>query len=242
MGILTRAVTILFAAGGLSVFSQAPEFAQQYRQRLGGAVGELRTVVEDFDKDAANSNLTRRQALQQMVDSGTQLFHDRGVSMGRTVDRFEALIQQQSLMERAHPVTRPLFVLQTPDRKVLEGAWAQFEPAVPLNVPGLVYGGFGALLLALMARAGIGSARALARGRKMAKGVDKASGKEEIAPAGRAAGPLPPAALAPGTGPVPQRYPPGPAGQAGTAGPLADGDFGLEQATAAGVRPADGRR
>jgi len=30
---------------GAAFFAQAPEFAQQYRQRLGGAVEELRRVV-----------------------------------------------------------------------------------------------------------------------------------------------------------------------------------------------------
>ena len=45
------AVGIAAAAGALTA-SQLPEFAQQYRQRLGGALEELRQVVADFDADA----------------------------------------------------------------------------------------------------------------------------------------------------------------------------------------------
>ena len=37
--------------------SQLPEFAQQYRQRMGGAIDALSQVVTDFREDAAN-NLT----------------------------------------------------------------------------------------------------------------------------------------------------------------------------------------
>lgn len=215
MGIVTRTITILFAAGGLSVFSQAPEFAQQYRQRLGGAIDELRTVVQEFDADAAASNLTRGQALQKMLDSAEQFFHDRGITMDRTIGRFESLVRQQELMERSHPVTRPLFVLQSPDRKVIEGVWSQFEPAVPLNVPGVVYGGLGALILAAMAQMGIASAREVARRRRtMRKGIGKGAEAGELAPAGAAAGsgapasPHRPAAWpAPGSGPLPQHYP-----------------------------------
>jgi len=39
--------------GGLALgltLSQFPEYAQQYVQRLGGAVDELRIIVEDFDR------------------------------------------------------------------------------------------------------------------------------------------------------------------------------------------------
>jgi len=215
MGIVSRVVTVIFAAGGLSVFSQAPEFAQQYRQRLGGAIDELRTVVQEFDADAAASNLTRGQALQKMLDSAEQFFHDRGVTMDRTIGRFDALVRQQELMERSHPVTRPLFVLQSPDRKVLEGVWSQFEPAVPLNVPGAVYGGIGALILAAMARIGVASAREVARRRRaMRKGVGKGGDSGGLAQGGAAAGSgatdAPPRTApwpAPGAGPLPQHYP-----------------------------------
>ena len=43
-------------------FSQAPEFAQQYRQRLGGALDELTAIVQRFDQDAARAGLDRRRA------------------------------------------------------------------------------------------------------------------------------------------------------------------------------------
>jgi Protein of unknown function (DUF2937) len=34
---------------------QAPEFAQQYAQRLGGAIEELQRIVDHFDDDSRRS-------------------------------------------------------------------------------------------------------------------------------------------------------------------------------------------
>ena len=55
-----RAIMALLVSltGGLAA-SQAPELAQQYRQRLGGALDEITQVVADFDADAAQNGLRR---------------------------------------------------------------------------------------------------------------------------------------------------------------------------------------
>src|SRR5690606_31307549 len=60
---MRRALSIV---GGLALgfgFAQFPQYAQQYEQRLGGAVDELRIIVDDFDRGAASFGLTREQAL-----------------------------------------------------------------------------------------------------------------------------------------------------------------------------------
>lgn len=212
MGIVSKSVTGLFAASGLVLFSQAPEFAQQYRQRLGGAIDELKAVVADFDKDAKASTMNRAEALEKMLASPEQFSRDRGASMSRSIARFDALSRQQAQMEKAHPVTRPLFVLQYPDRTVLEGAWKIFEPALPFTTPGAVYGGIGALLMTIFARMGVASARSVARRRAAvaAKAGDRPAdiNVESAAEAARRARPLPSPVLRPGSGPIPQRYPP----------------------------------
>ena len=210
MGLISKIATGLFAAAGLAVFSQAPEFAQQYRQRLAGSVEELRIVVSDFDRDAANSSLSRNQALQELLGSATRFARDRGASMRQTIDRFARLGQQQLLIEKAHPLTRPLFVLRKPDAIVLGGSWKLFEPALPLTVPGSVWGGIGGLLAAALARFGIGSGRKIRHRRAIAAGLAGKKPKDVYITAGY--GDLKPGAtlpvLRPGGGPIPQRYPP----------------------------------
>ena len=175
MGLSSKTVTIVSAMAGLAVFSQAPEFAHQYRQRIGGAVDELKTVVMDFDKDADNSHLSRDQALDQMTRSTERLTHDRGQSMTRTLGRFERLTEQQSWLENSHPLTRPLLVLKNLDRPLFENAWKAFEPAVPLTSSGLTYGGLGAILALIFARLGIGGIRRLGQRRsdkQLAKAIE----------------------------------------------------------------------
>ncbi len=175
MGLSSKSVTIISAMAGLAVFSQAPEFAHQYRQRIGGAVDELKTVVMDFDKDADNSQLSRNQALDKMTRSTEQLTHDRGQSMTRSIGRFESLTEQQSWLENSHPLTRPLLVLKNLDGPLFENAWKAFEPAVPLTSSGFMYGGIGAFLAMILARLGIGGTRRLGQrrsDRQLAKAIE----------------------------------------------------------------------
>ena len=159
MGAIAKTITGAFAAGGLIAFSQIPEFAQQYSQRLGGAIGELRAVVVDFDRDAAKSQLTRDEALEQMTGSPTKFARDRGVSMTRTITRYYMLSRQRDAMNAADPLVRPLFMLQTPDPALMEGAWSDFKPALPVTTPGAIYGGVGALIAMIIARLLVGAGR-----------------------------------------------------------------------------------
>ncbi len=84
-------------------FSQAPEFAQQYRQRIGGAIDELRIIVDDFTKQAADHHLDRQQALDVYARSPDDFLRDRGLSMRSTLERYERLVTQQSDLGRAAP-------------------------------------------------------------------------------------------------------------------------------------------
>ena len=149
MGLVRKTFVLGCAAAGLAITSQAPEYAQQYRQRLGGAVEELRVVTEDFDRDAMQSSLSRKEALLSMRGSNDAFSRNRSVSMEKTINRFENLRGQKLAMERSAIFMRPFNVLASPDEKIARDAWTDFEPAVPLNAPGLAWGGIGALLMGL---------------------------------------------------------------------------------------------
>ena len=138
MGPVRQAMIFTAAlAGGVSL-SQAPEFAQQYRQRIGGAIGELRLVVADFDRDASRNGLTRSEALAAHAGAAP-LFRDRGRSMETTIGRLDLLSRQQREFETASPLTQP-FLLMEADRALLGGVWRDFEAAVPMTMAGLAWG------------------------------------------------------------------------------------------------------
>jgi len=75
--------TSLLIAGcvGAMISSQAPEFMQQYKQRLGGAIDELAQVVRHFDNDANKAGMDRASAIERYTRSGDSFFVQRGHSM-----------------------------------------------------------------------------------------------------------------------------------------------------------------
>lgn len=141
-----RLGVLLFAAAGGLAAAQAPEFAQQYRQRLGGALDEVRQVVADFDADARRNDLTRETALQSFRASDQAFLRDRGNSISRVIAREERLQEQQARLESAPPLMRPVVVLSAPDRQVVAGAWRTYEPALPVTPAGLAWAALGFLL------------------------------------------------------------------------------------------------
>lgn len=156
MGLRTKAFTLIAGVAGLAVFSQAPEFAQQYYQRLAGAVEELRIVVNDFDKEAQGQAMSREQALASLTGSKDGFAIARSKSMNKTISRFNSLDLQFQGMTNATPLLRPVEILKYPDSTILKGVWSIFKPAAPLSSSGLIYGGVGALVAIILARVGIG--------------------------------------------------------------------------------------
>ena len=54
---MLRVVSVVVGLMGGAGLAQFPEYAQQYTQRLGGALDELSRVVADFDRSAAATGL-----------------------------------------------------------------------------------------------------------------------------------------------------------------------------------------
>ena len=171
---LRRLPTLLLVCLGAALFSQAPEFAQQYRQRLGGALDELRSVARDFERDAQAANLTAEAALARMTGSADGFVRDRGASMGRTLARFARVQAQAAAFERAGPWWRPVALAQGGDRAIMAATWGAFEPAVPLTGPGLVWGLLGAGLFGIAGGAAGAAVRRATRPRLRIGGSQRA--------------------------------------------------------------------
>jgi hypothetical protein len=75
-----------------------PVFMQQYRQRIGGASTELRTVLRDFDQDAWRSGLSRDNALQLMESKPEAFFRDRASRIKGYAVRLDRLERQEELL------------------------------------------------------------------------------------------------------------------------------------------------
>jgi hypothetical protein len=146
MRLLRRVLILLVAIAGGVTFSQAPELTQQYRQRLGGAIDELTTIIQNFDEQANHAGLERQAALNIYALSPEQFLRSQGDSMRHTFDRYENLSDQMLHLNSASPILRPLVVARSPDPTTLSNAWRDFVPGVPVSVAGLVWAMLGAIV------------------------------------------------------------------------------------------------
>lgn len=151
MGFFGRTFVLACAIAGAGIASQAPEFSQQYRQRLGGAIVELRQFVEDFDADARDNGLNRAQALSTYATSGEKFLNDRGRTMQAVLDRYESLLRQQTAFQKTPALFRPLAISRDYDRPLLEGTWSIYEPAIPVNMHGFSWAAAGFLVAGFLA-------------------------------------------------------------------------------------------
>lgn len=156
MPIMRKTAVVAGGVAAALAAGQAPEFAQQYRQRLGGAIEEMQAVVSRFDEDAARSGLSRAEALALYSESAEAFFRDRGTSMREAIARYESLVAQVQRMSAMEPIARPLALLRDYDDRLMQGAWRDFEPALPITPHGLVWSaagfGIGALIAAALGR------------------------------------------------------------------------------------------
>jgi hypothetical protein len=141
---LARALTLAGGLAGAAGLSQFPEFSQQYVQRLGGAVDELGRFVAEFDADAADVGLTRDAALVDLEQGGA-MGAERAGTMARVIIRHQRLSADLATLRVAGPFTRAYRMRSLADAEIAQAAWAEFQPAVPLNAAGGIFAGAGFL-------------------------------------------------------------------------------------------------
>jgi hypothetical protein len=127
---------------GLSL-SQFPEYAQQYVQRLGGAVDELRIITEQFDAEARAGGLDRDTALQRFSQSPDVFLVGRGASMQQTFARYGDLSATLARVQNTGPVERLELLPKFLDSEIGGRTLDNFKPAVPVTTEGFLWGGAG---------------------------------------------------------------------------------------------------
>ncbi len=123
--------------------SQGPEFAQQYRQRLGGAIDELRRVTTRFDSDAQASGLSRDAAITRLREQAEPVARAQGDAMEQVGDRLAALETQRDAFADAGPFSRLFVMMHHVDPGLARATYLEFEPAWPATTEGLATGGAG---------------------------------------------------------------------------------------------------
>jgi hypothetical protein len=119
---------------GAALFSQLPEFVQQYLQRLGGH---------------------RDEAVRLLLNLRAQGSGESDALLASIEARARALTQALDALWSANNFVRPLVFFRTVDPEIARATLDAFRPAVPLSAESLVYAGLGLvvgiLLLHLLA-------------------------------------------------------------------------------------------
>src|SRR4051812_9924844 len=132
---------------GAVAFSQAPEFMQQYMQRLGGHLDEARRQLMQFEQAAAQSGLTLDRFIAQTSTNADTAVAKLGGVMTHAVTRVHSLESAQTALQNASLWTRPFVFFRHLDTSIAQGTWSIFRPAVPTTAEGLVYALIGMLVL-----------------------------------------------------------------------------------------------
>jgi len=142
-GLLDRALCVL----GAVIFSQVPEFMQQYLQRLGGHLDEARRQLQQFQQAAAQSGLTLDRLIGQTSANADPAVAKLGGVMTAAIARVDTLETAQSAIQHASIWSRPFVFMRYVDSSIAHATWAIFKPAVPTTVEGLIYALLGMLVL-----------------------------------------------------------------------------------------------
>ena len=138
MSRIVRVAAFALGLMGAVTASQGPEFAQQYRQRIGGAIDELRRVVERFDADAQANGETRERAITRLRTNPDDLASRQGAAMQGHVERLGRLEAQRQAMLDAGPFSRLGLMLRDGDVDVARATFQDFKPAVPVTEEGFL--------------------------------------------------------------------------------------------------------
>jgi len=140
---MIRVLAMLAGLAGALTLSQFPEFSQQYRQRLSGAVNELRLVVVGFDTAAAAAGQSREEALAAMGARGFE--GQLKDTFTRSIRRYERLNADLAALRGASPLKRLARPWNMADAELVRATWAEFRPAVPATTDGALSAGIGYL-------------------------------------------------------------------------------------------------
>ncbi|SMF00327.1 Protein of unknown function [Tistlia consotensis] len=165
-----RVINGVFGAGGAALLSQFPAFFAQYQQQLAGRLAQARADLSQVTEEAARLGLSPDEYLAKAEADGgefTRVLVEGARATLHALDKLQAAYEAFSI---ATPLGRPVAFVQHFDPTIADSTMANFQPAVPLTIEGLIYAGTGLLLgvalLALLEWLGLLSLRATGLSRR----------------------------------------------------------------------------
>jgi hypothetical protein len=140
---MRKAAFLIFGLVGAALLSQFPEFFQQYTQRLGGRLDEVRTQVEALEQRAAASGKTLNTYLEQFLVSRDRDVQQEGRALAVLVQRRAAMATAYSALSDASQFWRARAFAEHVDMDIAKATARDYKPATPLTAESAVYSGAG---------------------------------------------------------------------------------------------------
>ncbi len=132
---------------GAVLFSQFPEFVQQYLQRLEGHLDEARLQLQKFKEAAEQTGSTLDQLIQTASANPNPSLARLGTVIHETADRVRTLDAADQAIRNASAWSRPFVFVEKADPEIAKATWRIFRPAVPTTLEGAVYAAAGIIVI-----------------------------------------------------------------------------------------------
>lgn len=137
---IIRRIAFFFAALSGLLTTQMPEYWQQYRQRLEGAIDELAAIVQQFDAEASKEGLSQTAAITRLEANSDVLARERGIDMQHTVNRLHRLRESDSAFNEKNLPEKWWTLARNFDPAIAARAYETYQPAVPTTSEGFITG------------------------------------------------------------------------------------------------------
>ena len=128
--------------------AQFPTFYGQYANTLAGATSEARARYAELERAASRQDLSIDGFIEHHNASADPAVRESGEIHRTTVTRYKKLQTALDDIRGAPFWKKPVVIAERWDRSIYEAT--KFEPDLPLNREGLIYGFAGLLIAALL--------------------------------------------------------------------------------------------
>jgi Protein of unknown function (DUF2937) len=156
-GVIDRVLCVC----GAVLFSQGPEFMQQYQQRLGGHLAEAQRQLGLFRDAATQAGATLEQFIIQTRANPNAGLRQLGSVMNDAAERTTSLQTAYDALLHASLWARPFVFFRHLDLGIAQGTWTAYRPAVPTTIEGLFYALAGMLVFLALYHVGLKTLLAL---------------------------------------------------------------------------------
>ena len=105
------------------LFSQAPEFMQQYSQRLGGTADELARVVRPFEQISRRAGYEPQAGIALMENNPEQFIRDQAAQWKENFIRLSRLQAHQEVFRNGNAFARLASFATHYDPELFESTW-----------------------------------------------------------------------------------------------------------------------